>query len=250
MKYKLLFAVALLAIAIPVGTHAQGRRGQPPQTPKAAAPIDITGYWVSVITEDWRVRMVTPRKGYYESVPMTAEARRVADTWDPAKDEAAGNQCKAYAPPSLMRIPGRLHITWQDDNTLKMDTDAGTQTRVFHFAGPADRPPAVEKSLQGYSTAQWEFADAPRGQARKGNLKAVTTQMRAGYLRKNGVPFSENAVLTEYYDRITTPNGEQWLVLTAIIDDPVYLNPSFVVSTNYKLEPNGSRWNPTPCSAR
>ena len=249
MKYKNLCLTALLVL-VAAGLHAQGRRGQPPQTPKAAAPIDPTGYWVSVITEDWRVRLVTPRKGFYESVPMTAEARRVADTWDPARDEAAGNQCKGYAAPGLMRLPGRLHITWENDNTLRIDTDAGTQTRVFHFASPAEPVPAVDRSWQGYSVAEWEFADTPRGQARKGNLKVVTTRLRAGYLRKNGVPFSENAALTEYYDRIITPNGEQWLILTAVVDDPLYLNPSFVVSTNFKLEPNGSKWNPTPCSAR
>jgi hypothetical protein len=244
-----LLTVVVFILLVP-HLHAQGRRGQPVQAPKTAAPIDLTGYWVSVITEDWRVRMVTPKKGNYESVPLTPEGRRVADTWDPAKDEAAGTQCKAYGAPGVLRIPGRLHITWENDNTLRMDTDAGTQTRLFHFAGPEVQPPAVEKSWQGYSTAQWEFADAPRGQARKGNLKAVTTRLRAGYLRKNGVPFSENAVLTEYFDRITTPNGEQWLIVTAIVDDPLYVNPAFVVSTNFKQEPDGSKWNPTPCSAR
>ena len=67
------------------------------QTPQAAgAPIDMTGYWVSIVTEDWRFRMVTPAKGDYASVPVNAEARKVADAWDPAKDEAEGNQCKAY----------------------------------------------------------------------------------------------------------------------------------------------------------
>jgi len=250
-----LFAVVLL-LALRCGVQAQGRRGAPPQVPKAAAPIDLTGYWVSVITEDWRVRMVTPNKGNYESVPLTPAGRRVADGWDPAKDEAAGNQCNAYAAPGLMRIPGRLHITWQDDNTLRLDTDSGTQSRLFHFMGPEVQTPAGQKSLQGYSRAQWEFAAALDGEGRvvpgvrKGNLKAVTTLLKGGYLRKNGVPFSENAVLTEYFDRIKTPNGDDWIILTAVVDDPLYLNPSFVVSTNFKKESDGSKWNPTPCSAR
>src|SRR3974377_128651 len=113
-----------------------GLDAQPP-TPKAAAPVDFTGYWVSVVTEDWLYRMVTPKKGDYSSVPLNAEGRKIADAWDPTKDEAGGNQCKAYGAPSLMRIPGRIHISWQDDSTLKVETDAGTQTRLLHFNAAA-----------------------------------------------------------------------------------------------------------------
>ena len=101
------------------------------QTAKETAPIDLTGYWVSVVTQDWRFRMVTPRKGDYQNVPMTAEARQVADAWNPAADEAAGNQCKAYGAAAIMRVPGRIHLTWPDVNTLRIETDAGTQTRLF-----------------------------------------------------------------------------------------------------------------------
>ena len=77
--------------------------------------------------------MITPRKGDYQPVPMTPEARKVADAWDPAADEAAGNQCKAYGAAALMRLAARFHITWQDDNTLRVDSDYGTQTRLLHF---------------------------------------------------------------------------------------------------------------------
>src|SRR5205085_1939316 len=83
-------------------------------------PIDRTGYWVSIVTADWRWRMVTPAKGDYQGVQLNAEGRKVADTWDPAKDETAGEQCKSYGAPALMSVPGRLHITWQDDTTLKV----------------------------------------------------------------------------------------------------------------------------------
>ena len=91
--------------------------------------------------------MVTPNKGIYETLTLNAEGRRVADTWDPAKDEAAGEQCRAYGAANIMRLPGRLHITWQDDNTLKIETDTGTQTRLFHFG--AGQPPAAEPGLAG-----------------------------------------------------------------------------------------------------
>src|SRR5689334_20175470 len=117
---------------------AQPRAAAPERaTPKASAPVDLTGYWVALVTEDWRFRMITPRKGDYQAVPMTPEARQVAGAWDPAADEASGNQCKAYGAPALMRVPARFHITWQDDNTLRVESDAGIQTRLFHFKAPA-----------------------------------------------------------------------------------------------------------------
>jgi len=245
---------ALLAVALclifPLTTHAQrGQRGaQAPQTPKATAPFDITGTWVSVITEDWKYRMVTPRKGDYEGVPGTVEAFRTANAWDPAKDEAAGEQCKGYGAVGIMRLPGYLRISWQDDNTLKMELTAGTQTRVFHFGPQEGR--ASEPTWQGYSTAQWEFAITGRGEPRKGDLKVVTTQLRAGYSRKNGVPYSANTNLTEYYHRMPGPNGDQWLTLISEIRDPQYLSETWVVSTHFKKASDTSRWNPEPCSAR
>src|ERR1700749_1198316 len=98
----------------------------PPPTGRAAAPEDLTGYWVSLVTEDWRYRMVTPPKGDYASVPLNPEGRRVADAWDPGEDDAAGLQCKSYGAAALMRVPTRVHIIWSDDNTLQVETDAGT----------------------------------------------------------------------------------------------------------------------------
>src|SRR5580704_14745415 len=135
---KRVLSILAIAAAIPAGAFAQF--GPPPPPPprvaKEAAPIDLTGNWVSVVTEDYRWRMVTPLKGDAASIPYKAEARKVIDAWDPAKDETAGLQCRAYAAPGVMRLPGRLRISWQDDSTLKIETDAGTQTRVFHFAPP------------------------------------------------------------------------------------------------------------------
>src|ERR1700741_2685610 len=131
---KIPIIVLAVLLSIPVaGAYAQAGRGGVPSTPKAVSPTDFTGYWVSVVTEDWLYRMVTPAKGDYASVPLNAEGRKLADAWDPAKDEAAGNQCKAYGAPAIMRVPGRLHITWQDDNTLKIEADSGRQTRLLHF---------------------------------------------------------------------------------------------------------------------
>ena len=123
-----------MAAALPAACATSWRTAcRPAADPKAAAPIDLTGYWVSIVTEDWRYRMVTPAPGDYQGVPMTPAAIKLADTWDPAKDEAAGEQCKSYGAPAILRVPEHLHITWQDDHTLRMDTDAGKQTRLFHF---------------------------------------------------------------------------------------------------------------------
>ena len=208
----------------------------------------MTGYWVSVITEDWRYRMITPPKGAFGGVPLNPEGRRVANAWDPANDEAAGQLCKSYGAAALMRVPGRFHITWDNDTTLKIEADAGTQTRLFHFG--AKPPQGLEPSWQGYSVAEWEYAPTGRGQARIGDLRVVTTGLLPGYLRKNGVPYSGNTMLTEYYDRIPAPNGDAWLVVTTEVRDPEYLTMPFVTSTHFKKLADSSGWQPEACSAK
>src|SRR5262252_327367 len=115
------------------GRGGRGAPQGPPPTAQMQASFDMTGYWVSVVTEDWRWRMLTPAKGDYASVPINDEGRRVADTWNLAKDEAAGLACKPYGVGNITRMPGRMHISWQDDRTLKVDYDAGTQTRLLNF---------------------------------------------------------------------------------------------------------------------
>ena len=216
---------------------------------KTIAPIDLTGYWVSVITQDWRWRMVTPAKGDYQSIPITLEAKKAGDAWDPAKDEAAGEQCKAYGAPALMAIPTRLHITWEDDNTLRVDTDAGLQTRRFHFGNWE----ALNSSptWQGSSVAEWQVPRTAQGTAPKsGALKVMTTNIRSGYLRKNGVPYSAQTKLTEYWDLSAERNGDRWITITSSVDDSQYLRQPYITTLQFKKEADGSKWDPTPCSAR
>ena len=234
----------------------RGGRGAAPQTPQAAAPFDPTGYWVSIVTEDWRYRMVVPPKGNVLGVPLNAEGRRVANEWDAAKDKAAGEECRAYGAAGLMRMPGRLQITWADASTLQIDADAGTQTRTLRFAPP--QPPLVPAMIpvlasgqsptwQGTSLAQWQYYATPRGAPRAGTLKVITTGMRAGYLRRNGVPYSANAILTEYVDPVTEPDGTRWLVVLTEVNDPQYLTTPFTTTTHFKKEADGSKWSPTAC---
>jgi hypothetical protein len=217
------------------------------------APIDLTGYWTAVITQDWRWRMVAPKKGDFPGIPLNPEGRKLANAWDPAKDEAGGDQCKAYGAAGIMRMPTRLHITWQDENTLRIDTDAGTQSRVFHLRG--SKIETGDPQWQGSSAAQWEFVRTKipphvPGPIHGGSLKVVTTHMRPGYLRRNGVPYSANAMLTEYFDVTSEPNGWQSILLTTIIEDPQYLTQSILLNTNFRKLPDASGWNPGPCWAR
>src|SRR5215470_8411973 len=234
-----------LSCLMPVA-YGQAGRDNTPATPKAVSPTDFTGYWVSFVTEDWLYRMVTPAKGDYTSVPLNPEGRKVADAWSPEKDEAEGNQCKAYGAPAIMRVPGRVHITWQDDYTLKIELDSGQQTRLLNFRAASA---ARGGDWQGVSIAEWEVVAGARGPVPGGGMKVVTTKMKPGYLRKNGVPYSANALVTEYYDRFTEPNGDEWFTVTTVVTDPNYLAVPFVTTTDFKKEPDGSRWNPTPCSS-
>ena len=251
--------IAALCLTLDTGVSAQAR-GQgaapageqeppaPPPTPRAASPIDLTGNWVAVITEDWRWRMVVPPKGDYASVPINADAQKVADAWDPAKDASAGEQCKAYGAPGLMRLPTRLRISWQDDTTLEVEADAGTQTRLLHFGDW--KSPGGEPTLQGDTVAQWETPRAGRGQPppKAGSLKTVTTRLRPGYLRKNGIPYSEKTTLTEHWDLLKQRNGDEWMVITTIVEDPTYLRIPWITTLNFKKEPDGAKWDPSPCS--
>jgi hypothetical protein len=262
------------------GAHlaAAQRGGAAAQSPRSAAPIDLTGYWVAVVTEDWRHRMATPRKGDYESLPLNAEGRRVAGEWDLAADNAAGLQCKAFGVGGIMRQPGRLHITWADDDTLRIELDADTQTRLLEFAAAAEA--GAEQTWQGFSRAEWQrppggnqgpvraqignsagpIAPGGGGRGQRGGpppsaslseggaLHVVTTNFRSGYLRKNGVPYSEDASITEYFHRLPEhASGDAWLHVLTIVEDPRYLNGQFLTSTHFKREPNGSNFNPTEC---
>jgi hypothetical protein len=242
-----------LSLAIVVlcssAVHGQGRGGaSTAASPRASAPIDLTGQWVAVISEDWRWRMITPPKGDIVSIPLNLDGQRVAEAWDPAKDEAAGEQCKAYGAPGLMRGPIRMRVSWLDEATLQVETDYGMQTRQLRFGNAAPQP--GPRTWQGSTTAEWIVHRGGRGPSRFGTLKTVTTNLRPGYLRKNGVPYSERAVFTEHWDVHALSNGDKLLINTNIVDDRTYLQLPFQTAIHYKLERDTGKWDPTPCDAR
>lgn len=244
---RIVLTLLATATVLAAALHAQGRQGGAP-SPRAAAPVDLTGTWVSVVTEDWRWRMRTPPKGDYSSLPLTDAALKVANAWDPARDVSSGEQCRGYGAAAIMRLPGRIRVAWENDATLKIETEAGTQTRLLHFVKP---PQASGPSWQGTSVAAWQPAAGRRGGAPSGgSLRVVTGNLRPGYLRKNGVPYSANAQVTEFFNVVTdATTNDTWLFVTTMVEDPQYLSvPRFVTSSHFK-KTDGSTWNPTPCEA-
>ncbi len=245
------------------GATGQRGRGRGPAgpigPPRQTAPVDLAGNWVSVVTEDWQWRMVTPKKGDYSSVPLTPAGRAEADKWTEAQD----GMCQAYGVGGVMRMPLRVRVSWQDDYTLKIETDAGEQTRLLRFAGaPAAASPVSAvgpRTLQGNSVAEWqrpggafdaflERGGGPGGgQRRWGSLKVVTTGHTGGWLRRNGVPYSQNATVTEFFTRISHPEGGDWFVVTTAVEDPQYLGQTFYTSSNFKKEADGAKWKPASC---
>src|SRR4029453_2761798 len=281
----------------PQGTPRGGRGGAgAAATAQATATNDLTGYWVRIVTEDWRWLMMVPPKGDTSSIgggmgPLNPPGQPVANAWDPAKDEAEGNQCKGYGAGAISRLPTRSHVTWQDGNTLKWETDQGQQTRLFKFNAAAQIESPGERSWQGNSLATWEPsagggaggfpggappvpppgaragpgaapalpAAAPnaapvaagRGGNQNGWLKVVTTNVKSGYLRKNGVPYSDKATITEYFKPTPETYGVRYMIVTTIIEDPEYLQGPLITSSNYKKLPDTNNgWDPQPCSVK
>ena len=250
-------AVAFTSLVSSAAAQPPQGRGGPPPTGRAGAPVDLTGTWVSVVTEDWEARMVPPVKGDYTTIAqvMNAQARKVADAWEPSMD----GRCEAYGVGGVMRMPGRLRISWQDDNTLKIETDAGAQIRLLRFT--TSTPPPGPRTLQGSSVAEWQLGggqqDAvlgrgvgPAGGAQRwGGLKVTTGNMLAGWLRPNGVPYGESATVTEHFTRLSHPVAGDWFVVTTVVEDPQYLTQPFITSTNFKKEPSDAKFKPVPCKS-
>jgi hypothetical protein len=259
IRFSLIAAVIVALFSHDAVVAAQA--GGATTTPRGVAPTDFTGYWTAVVTEDWRFRMVTPPRGDAASIPLNDAGQKAANAWDPQKDIAAGEQCRAFGAGGLMRMPIRLRVSWQDDTTLKFETDNGQQIRLFRFGTP--EPARGEPQWQGHSVATWETVAEGQGLAPaggggrggganpavqlSGSLKVVTTRMRPGYLRRNGVPYSGGAALTEFFDRTDEPNGDAWLIVTSTLNDPTYLAQPLMTSTHFKREPDGSKWNPRAC---
>jgi hypothetical protein len=260
MKKLITLVLSTLLATTAMNTYAQrGRGGPPPEPGRASAPVDLTGTWVSIVTEDWRWRMVTPQIGDLANIPENEAAREYAMAWRPEMD--AGNECRAYGAPAIMHRPGRINISWENDMTFKLDFDAGHQTRYFYFDHSVE---AGAPSRQGHSLAQWETPRGlqvspgvsnvvpigmqfPRPEMVSNALQVITTNITEGYLRKNGMIHSDQVEVREYFNLITIPDGSEWLIVDIIVEDPVYLTTDWVTSMNFKKEPDDSNWSPEDC---
>ena len=244
-------AALVAGLALASQTLAQPPGGA--RSARESALLDLTGQWVAVVNEDWRWRMITPPVGDVSSLPVNGRGRSAAQSWDLDRDRAEGDLCRAFAGPGLIRQPTRIRIGWEDDDTLLFEFDAGRQERRMEF-GPAAAP--AGPTLQGYSQASWYSQRLSRGvfgssTTDKGALHVVTTSLLPGYLRPNGVPYSEETVMKEYFHSFTLPgDGGTWLIVTTVVDDPVYLSQELVMSTQFRKETDESRWNPRPCDIR
>lgn len=248
---------------------SSGAAPKPEPTPRNSAQFDITGHWVSIVSEDWIYRMLVAPKGDIGSIPVNDRGKKAAGLWDAAQDAASGASCKAYGAAGLIRRPGRLSIHWDGDRTLRIDFDAGRQTRLLHFSDqlPAtgysstEPPsnfavPAGESTLQGYSVAAWHKQAESLGMgpyasttvaSQGGSLAVITRNLLPGYLQTNGIPYSGGTILKEFFDLVEIPNGTQYLIVTSIVEDPTYLTQPWVTSTQFKREPDASKWDPTGC---
>ena len=244
-------AAVVMSWTAPAAAQFPPRGGGPPATPRASAPIDLTGVWVSIVNEDWRWRMITAPRGDFPGLPLSPAGRQIAMAWDPKTD----GSCQAFGAAALMRMPTRVRISWADDTTLKLETDNGQQTRLLHFgAGPGPGAP----SLQGDSAAAWQRTLPPNNPfginfpggpppPPGGSLRVVTTNLSGGWLRRNGVPYSAKTTVTEFFDRFPVPDGSEWFVVTTQVVDSEYLLGRLVTSSHFRREPDASKWAPKPC---
>jgi hypothetical protein len=212
--------------------------------------------------------MVVPGKGEYADVPINLKAKQVADAWDPATDETAGNQCEAYGAAVIMRNPERLHISWLDANTLRVDTDEGMQTRLLKFVPPAVTGPqsvvpeplaaphsGAPPTWQGQSAARWQLAarvgaaPAAATAPRFGALEVSTADMLPGLLRKNGIPYGADTQMREFWD-LRTLGGQKWISISVRVTDPQYLRSPYIYDSIFQQEPDGSKWAPSACTLR
>ncbi len=274
---RLLCALCLLASPALLAQPRAGQavKGATVPAARVQAPFDPSGYWVSLITQNWRYRMVVPGKGEYADVPINMKAKQIADAWSAAPDEAAGKACEAYGAAVIMRNPERLHISWLDDGTLRVDTDEGMQTRLLHFLPPAvpspsgmiGPPPSMPQantpqSWQGYSTARWILAGAAAGgaaaargaaaagaapQRRFGSLVVDTDHLLPGLLRKNGIPYGAGTRVREFWD-LRRLAAQEWITDSVQVVDPEYLQTPYVYDAIFRKEPDGSKWAPAPCT--
>jgi hypothetical protein len=204
----------------------------------AFAQLDPTGEWAPRLHEDDAERGGGPSLGDYLGLPINAAARLRADAWDASQLTIPENQCRpirdVYPPRgnSRIRIWKEVDAPTQTILAYHMLLSWMTQERLVYMDGRAHPAAYAAHTWQGFSTGKWE-----------GNmLSATTTHLKPGWVRRNGVPRSENATLVEHWIR----HGDDGLTLVSIMNDPVYLTEPFIQTSNFVLD-SQQKIDPFPC---
>lgn len=227
MKTRL-FSILVLILAV---TQLSAQTG-----PKQAASghTDFTGVWAPVFTEDRGPRLPGPERGYYDGLPVNDAAKKTGDEWDADIQYTLEGQCVSHTAIYMMRAPFQFEVL-QSDNLFIMVSESFEQVRTVYLDGRDPHPEEAPLTRMGNSLGTWD-GDA---------LVIRTINMEAGYIRRNGAPHSSKAILTEHLVRHSGSYGD-YLTMTRIVEDPVYLTEPLVRSLTFRHVPDG-QLQPYPC---
>ena len=205
----------------------------------ALAQMDMSGSWGARFNEDQPERIPGPELGDYLGLPITDGARQWALSWDPSRLTLPEHQCQVHVSPYIYRGPLQLRI-WEERDpdtqvliAIKHYISTYEQTRTIWMDGRPHPPEYAAHTWQGFSTGKFD-----------GDMLTVTTtHLKMGWIRRNGVPRSDTAVLTEHFVR-----HDNVLTLITVISDPLYLSEPFVRTTNWSSDPH-QLIAPYPCQA-
>lgn len=222
MRFRVLAIVAVMLVSLP-----------------AIAQIDPSGEWAPRFHEDNPERLAGPELGDYLGLPINEAARLRAESWDASLLTLPEHQCKPHPADYGPRGPANLRF-WKEvdresQQTIAYHTHISWQApeRTIWMDGREHPPDYAAHTWQGFSTGKWE-----------GDILTVTTtHLKAGWIRRNGIPRSDRATLTEHWIR----HGD-YLTLVSIVNDPVYLTEPFIRTTNWVLDPR-QQIAPYPCEA-
>jgi hypothetical protein len=203
----------------------------------ASAQTNLIGYWNPLFHEDVDERIPGPSIGDYLGLPISDAARLRAEAWDASLLSMPEHQCKPHPSTYGFRGVGVLRI-WEDrdedtQQLVKIHTHIAWQEqhREIWMDGRPHPPEYAQHTWQGFSTGSWE-----------GDVLVVkTTHLKAGWMRRNGLPLSDRATMTDRFHRY----GDV-MTHVSIVEDPVYLTEPLVKTNGFLLQPAGTM-TPYPC---
>jgi hypothetical protein len=207
-------------------------------TSSSFAQVSFSGVWDMRLSEDWPERLPGSELGDYGGFPLNAAARMRASSWSPSLISVPEYQCRVQ-PSDYLQNFGSIRFSEE----IESETQRVIAIHVHHFVFGAERtiwmdgrphpPDYALHTAMGYSTGKWE-----------GDILSVTTtHLSEGWLRNNGIPRSDRAVVTEHFIR----HGDQ-LTWVVYIQDPAYLTEPLIRSRDYVFSVAGLI-GPYPCDS-